>query len=336
MIREAKLLILRLTNRCNLACKYCYAESSVADMSFGTAKKAIDLFSRPGDKLKIQFTGGEPLLRLDLMLEISRYIKEVGIEALFSIQTNGTLLTQEACIALKEMNCAIGISIDGMGATNNGRVYPNGSPAFQNIIAGIRNLASHSIKCNINAVVSRINQSELPALIDLAAYLPNVCGVGLDMFRPIGRGKGNEYAPNITTLAADIMRMLERWKELSSLGANVRLKELEKVHKMENLGIFPNCYCYAQTGYSVAVDPHGDIYPCSSFVGMKEMHMGNVYKGIGIFPAMLGMDERCRECSHASFCRGGCPAGRIAYGGHSAADCLMHRTIIEFGRKIYA
>ena len=68
-MEKTKLLILRITNRCNLACKYCYAQTEIQkreDMSLETAIKAIDMMAKRGGRLKVQFTGGEPLLRKDL------------------------------------------------------------------------------------------------------------------------------------------------------------------------------------------------------------------------------------------------------------------------------
>ena len=49
-MEKTKLLILRLTDRCNLSCKYCYAASEeTMDMSLETAKAAIDLLAKPGE-----------------------------------------------------------------------------------------------------------------------------------------------------------------------------------------------------------------------------------------------------------------------------------------------
>ena len=337
MMERTKLLILRLTDRCNLACKYCYAGSSSGmDMPLDTAVKAIGLFARPGDKLKIQFTGGEPLLCLGRMKDIFRYGKQEGIQMVFSLQTNGTLLSREACAALKEMRCAVGVSLDGIGAANSLRIYPDGSPAFEDVLTGVRTLAAFGMHCNLNAVVSRANQAHLHELVELAAYLPNVRGVGLDMFRPIGRGAGGEYTQDTATLGDDIMRMLARRAELHALGVNVRVKELEKVRAMVQNGVRETCYCYAETGFSAAVDPRGDVYPCSSFVGMEGMRLGNVETGVRFAPAAPAMCEVCKGCEDAPLCRGGCPAGRAASGGRNEADCIMHRTIIEYGRKEYA
>lgn len=107
-MERTKLLILRVTERCNLACGYCYAASGAdkGDMSLDTAMKSVALFAKSGDRLKIQFTGGEPLLRADLMRDISIRLKREGIRAAFSVQTNGTLLNQESCSLLREMRCA--------------------------------------------------------------------------------------------------------------------------------------------------------------------------------------------------------------------------------------
>ena len=53
-------LVLRLTNRCNLACGYCYAGSGPAgeDLSPERAAEAVALACPPGGALRIQFTGG--------------------------------------------------------------------------------------------------------------------------------------------------------------------------------------------------------------------------------------------------------------------------------------
>lgn len=338
-MEKTKLLILRITNRCNLACKYCYAQTEIQkreDMSLETAIKAIDMMAKRGGRLKVQFTGGEPLLCIELMKQIVQYMKQEEIQASCSIQTNGTLLTPKVCALLKEMNCAVGVSLDGMGDANGLRVYPDGTASFQDVIEGIRNLGSVGMCCNINAVVSSRNQNRLGELVELAAYLNNVRGLGLDMFRPIGRGEKADYAPCMETLPVDLKGMLEKQKELSKLGVLVRVKELEKVRIMLQRNVTENCYCYAQTGYSIAVDPQGDIYPCSSFVGMKNMCMGNVEEGIQTSPEVPRMDAECLACEYAAICRGGCPAGRTACGGRNETDCMMHRTIIEYGRKEYA
>lgn len=332
-----KQLILRVTNRCNLACKYCYAFDPAdegVDMQKETAINAIRLLAEPEDSLMIQFTGGEPLLCMELLRDIAAYTGRSGIRAVFSLQTNGTLLTPEACILLKQLRCAVGVSLDGIGDANGLRVYGDGRNAFSDTVEGIRNLGEAGLSCNINAVVSRRNQDRLAELVELAGLLGNVKGLGLDMFRPLGRGEKEDYAPDKNTLSKGLEAMLQKQAELSALGVSVRIKELEKVRFMLETGVRENCYCYAQTGKSFAVDSKGDIYPCSSFVGRGDMCMGNVAEGIKVYPVIPGPDESCGACGYAEICRGGCPAGRMACGGRNEADCMMHRTIIEYAKEV--
>ena len=65
-------LVLRLTNRCNLSCAYCYAEGEPAgaDLPPELAVKAVSLACPPGGSLHIQFTGGEPLLCWDSAAQV--------------------------------------------------------------------------------------------------------------------------------------------------------------------------------------------------------------------------------------------------------------------------
>ena len=70
-------LILKITDRFNLNCVYCYNLSKFSrtfiDMDFKTAKNAIDYSLKRVQHsigLKIQFTGGEPLLNFRLIEKI--------------------------------------------------------------------------------------------------------------------------------------------------------------------------------------------------------------------------------------------------------------------------
>ena len=68
-------LTLHLTNRCNLACGYCYARPGTDDMTAETATRAIETcLEGPGGG--IIFFGGEPLLRKDLIDATIRWCEE--------------------------------------------------------------------------------------------------------------------------------------------------------------------------------------------------------------------------------------------------------------------
>ena len=62
-------LTLHLTDRCNLACRYCYAQHGTSDMTLETALAAVDECTRGEENPGIIFFGGEPLLREDLVFD---------------------------------------------------------------------------------------------------------------------------------------------------------------------------------------------------------------------------------------------------------------------------
>ena len=102
-------LVLRLTNRCNLACGYCYAGSGPAgeDLSPDRAAEAVALACPPGGALRIQFTGGEPLLRWDTAVKVLDFGRASGRRFHAAIQTNGTLLTPALCRELRARRVAV-------------------------------------------------------------------------------------------------------------------------------------------------------------------------------------------------------------------------------------
>ena len=79
IFKDIPMIELLVTKRCNLGCAYCFAESNqkMQDMELKTALKAVDhLMEMPFNNFYIKFNGGEPLLRRDLLEEISRYTLE--------------------------------------------------------------------------------------------------------------------------------------------------------------------------------------------------------------------------------------------------------------------
>ncbi len=126
-------LRISLTSRCNLRCIYCHAEGEVSpkeQMSAGDIAELMQVGVRFGIK-NIKFTGGEPLLRHDL-LDIIRSVPP-GIES--SLTTNGTLLAPMAA-ALKEAGLArVNVSLDTLRPERYKAIA--GKDLLSNVLAGI-------------------------------------------------------------------------------------------------------------------------------------------------------------------------------------------------------
>ena len=102
LLRDRPLGSLRLsvTDRCNMRCRYCMPEQSYvwlprsSLLSFEEIQRLVRIFAATGVE-KVRITGGEPLLRHDLPLLISRIRAVPGIRDL-ALTTNGVLLERWA------------------------------------------------------------------------------------------------------------------------------------------------------------------------------------------------------------------------------------------------
>lgn len=127
---EVDMFIIGITEQCNLRCTYCcYSGEYVNNRSHGMqslSSNDIDAIfdsiqhvtiKRP---LRIAFYGGEPLLKYSLV----QYAVVKGLEiwkkdVVFSISTNGTILTPDKIDWIVAHNVELAISIDGTEPIHN-------------------------------------------------------------------------------------------------------------------------------------------------------------------------------------------------------------------------
>ncbi len=333
-MNEMRLLVLRLTEKCNLQCAYCYAASDnyrPIDMSAQTAISAVSLCCPEGGKLKVQFTGGEPLLRLNVMEEVYAFGKRTGRKLSLSVQTNGTLLSPDVCLRLNAIRCGVGVSLDGIGSANALRCFARGEPAFDAIVAGIRNLGNVGMRCGLTTVVTNQNASELSQLVDLSLYLGNVSGIGLDLFRPIGRGAEQDFFADPDALEKGLRSLKQKTRQLKAAGVSFRFREIERLKKRKSMTASDYNYCYAQTDVSVCVDGNGDMWPCSSLSGNRQFFLGNIKNGLPSLSRAsmecLKAPDQCLQCNSYSLCLGGCPAARQQ--GIHPLTCKTHHILSQ-------
>lgn len=113
-------VIWNLTRRCNLKCRHCYTVSADVDfpgeLSHDQAMATLEDLGRFGIPALI-LSGGEPLDRKDLF-EIAGRAR--SLVRMLALSTNGTRLHGETADKVAEIGFDyVGISIDGIGATND-------------------------------------------------------------------------------------------------------------------------------------------------------------------------------------------------------------------------
>ena len=106
--RSLNLMILQITQQCNLRCEYCIYSAGNAfnrshsniTMDIEKAKAAIDFLKKhsvDSKQVTIGLYGGEPFLHFDLIKKIVSYADAVftGKKVVYHVTTNGTLLNEE-------------------------------------------------------------------------------------------------------------------------------------------------------------------------------------------------------------------------------------------------
>jgi len=129
LFNGASLHIVVPTKRCNIKCVYCHAaaenmDKCMFDMDDETAKKTVDfIFQSPAKAIIIEFQGGEPLLRFDLVKYMVKYAKELNKKHKkklnFSIVTNLILMTDDKLEFLINNSIGICTSLDGHKIVHN-------------------------------------------------------------------------------------------------------------------------------------------------------------------------------------------------------------------------
>ncbi len=180
MVQFAKekkpVVVYNCTRRCNLKCVHCYSSSADAEypdeLTTDEAKSMIDSLARLGAPV-ILFSGGEPLMRKDLV-ELMRYSKDAGLRVVIS--TNGTMLTDEFLAASKDIGLSyIGVSLDGLREVND--AFRGKEGAFDMALDGIRRTMRHGIKAGLRFTMNRRNASEIDGIFDLmvSERIPRIC-----------------------------------------------------------------------------------------------------------------------------------------------------------------
>lgn len=343
------MLILKVTGDCNLRCRYCYAcgGKDRRAMSWEVARASLDYCIERTSSFGIQFTGGEPLLEMKLIMTIDDYLRRKGVDVLYQLQTNATLIDLEMARKLRRMRVRVGVSLDGPPSVNDGlRPLADGGGSTLRVIKGLENLKEAGIMVGVTTVLTGENVTTLPKLVDFLSYLGNIYGVTFDYLRPIGRALRSDISyPSDTTLKRGLRAALERADEIAALGGpRVHFRELDCLRHVAERSLARRHYCYATTGESMIVTQEGEVYPCPSLVGIPEFCLGNILdrgfdlekstarsrlagRSVEVIPA-------CRACDLAYLCGGGCAARAYAFNGSIDrpfwGDCLIKKVFIDY------
>jgi len=160
--------VIYFTNKCNLACTYCYedlADRPSQIMNHEDIRNAVDVILEredPNNQTLIVLFGGEPTLEWDNVCYLMDYAFSKKTNIHFNMTTNGIKYLSQSFINETKNNkyyqwgnLSIDISFDGLG--NGERVYHNGMKSTPSMIKVFTKLSENNIRYRIRYTIQKSN-----------------------------------------------------------------------------------------------------------------------------------------------------------------------------------
>jgi GeoRSP system radical SAM/SPASM protein len=305
-----------VTNRCNFQCSHCYSRDDVSDeLGFEVLCDIIKKLSA-AKVFSINFGGGEPLLRKDL-LQVARFAADLGLSV--SMNSNGFLIDREMTRMLKEAGFKkVGISIDSPKSEVHDR-FRGVAGSHGRAFAALDHLREAGIETSVSSVICKINIDDIDGLVGMARA-SKVSNINFHNFKCSGLGFANK---DILDLSAG------EWRQfyIKAIGLKETIKDLHISLEDPIIALLGHKNGESLVKGSVCgklslnIKSNGDITPC----GFIPIVIGNICKDdlIELWNSSPVLDKlrnkvprgKCQSCSSYSECLGGCTARALALTG---------------------
>lgn len=267
-------LTLHLTDRCNLACRYCYARQGTSEMSLETALAAIDECTAADPNPGIIFFGGEPLLKSELIFEIIAACEQKSPHRFhYKVTTNGTLLTPEQIARATAAHLHLAVSCDGTPSVQDRhRVTAEGTGSSALVLPQLGAVFAAQPSAPVMMTVNPDTAADLPESVRFlreqgASYLISSVNFQADWNDRAWRALKKSYK----ILGDWYLEAYRREEKFYFAAFDKRIASR----------IWPGRGTSCQLGHrQISVSPDGTYYPCVQFVGRGEFALGGVGKGL--------------------------------------------------------
>ena len=333
MKRNLSVMLKPSSSKCNLNCKYCFYHSisdarDIKDYGFMATETLKEIVEKikvycNGGYCTIGFQGGEPLLRgIEFYKDLIKYTNDNndGTSFRYSIQTNGTLITEEWASFFKENNFLVGISLDGSKDIHNlNRVDYLGKESFNEVIRGINLLKKYDVDFNVLVVVTQVLSRKVESCYKFLKknnlrYLQFIpC---LESFEDKAEGKKNKFSISEKEYSDFLIKLFDLWHQDFINNDLVSIRYFDNIlglllgHNYEACDMNGRCSCQH------IIESNGTVYPCDFYTYEKysignilnesfdDIHNNEYTKKFLI--ESLNISNKCNQCEFYSVCRGGC------------------------------
>lgn len=325
------------TLACNLKCTYCFEQgvdsntSMTQEVITNTCRWLIERMEQIRPKeLVIIFFGGEPLLNLKAVKQISKTLfqesRKQNVKLSIDIITNGILLTPKLIDLLLPFGLRqVKVTLDGDQETHDKmrplKLTNNKNKGTYKIILDNLLKIKGKVPIFIGGNYDDNSKAHIPALLDDLKELGFTNEIEKIAFKPI-LGFPNHKKNSIHKIDAC------SFSETNIDDFYWLVQETEKrgFNPMIKIALGP---CEAVRENSFTIDPSGIIYKCSAMVGREEYSVGNVtkdwdsssYNSVNVSFMTSDAWKNCMNCKFLPLCGGGCRLGSLMQKGKLDEIC---------------
>jgi uncharacterized protein len=344
-------IVIYVSQSCNFSCAYCVNQRGTFGhpASFMSPECANDVLrfvreiveSDTHRTMTVSLFGGEPLLNLKAVYILARGIQDLnhshrGTRIHLILSTNGTIYSREIFDVFAERPelSTVSVSFDAFKdiQDRNRPFLGSKRSSYDCVLGNIQRMMHEGIPCCVSCVVTDS--------LDYVAAAKELHRLGINclMMRPLSRHIfGTSRFPDVFKEEfADWKRKYLEYTDFH-LDYLMRSNPVEHVDRsflvegyIKNLagtGGVPYGLSCGSGDTVISIDSEGKIFPCTGFLGRKELCLGEVKKGFdkrkySAFANWLLSNgqhridhERCRNCFAKRFCGGGCYGRSFDVGG---------------------
>lgn len=229
----------QISKHCNYHCPFCLSgEQNTNDLPLEDMMKIIDILSER-NVIRIDFTGGEPLLRPDVC-EIIEYASAKGIETL--VTTNGSIYSEKIANTLLNTNSLLLISLDGNKEVHD---RSRGDGAFEKAVSSIKKYRDFGIPIRVNYLIRKDNLDQIEYIYELVRSL-NVPRLFYIFIAPQGRAYQDQSLLLSKEEHETYFKLIQNMKRKSEDFPFITIQDYSKI------GNYHSCFLINSEGNAVS------------------------------------------------------------------------------------
>lgn len=298
-----------VTYRCNLNCPHCYngGPREMKELGQGDWIRIFETVWKEGIS-QVVFTGGEPLVREDILMLVSE-----AEEFVTGMVTNGVLLGEKAEELQKASLDYTQVTLESLDAGVHNRMVGASFDAHVKTVSGIRKSLELGMEVVTNTTLTSENVEQFSDTLKFGRDL-GLTAMACNALICSGRGRAAKLEDPLS-LEALTEYLKKAVKTAKEIGINLQWYTPTCYHNLNplDLGFGPKS-CSA-AAHNMTVQPDGTVLPCQSWPESVGNILKDPWPDIWNHPVCVKLRNHefgkekaeCSGCKDLPVCGGGCP-----------------------------